>query len=159
VAWALGVLGFGMGLAMARATDSIMSSLPTAKAGVGSAMDTTTRQVGGGLGVAVLGSVLTSAYRDQLAPALQGLPGRAATLARDSEGAALAVAARLGPPGRELTRRGPCGVHGGHGRCGPGRRRGHAAWVVLALIFLPAQPTEEPAGEEQPAGAAETTQP
>jgi transposase len=77
VAWALGVLGFGMGLAMAPATDSIMGSLPTAKAGVGSAMNTTTRQVGGTLGVAVLGSVLTSAYRDQLAR-----PRRAAGLGR-----------------------------------------------------------------------------
>jgi hypothetical protein len=54
VAWALGALGVGMGLAMAPATDSIMGSLPTAKAGVGSAMNTTTRQVGGALGVAVL---------------------------------------------------------------------------------------------------------
>jgi hypothetical protein len=73
-------------------------ALPTAKAGVGSAMNITTRQVGGTLGVAVLGSVLTSAYRDQLAPALEGLPGQAATLARDSVGARLAMAARLGPP-------------------------------------------------------------
>jgi outer membrane murein-binding lipoprotein Lpp len=81
VAWALGALGVGMGLAMAPATDSIMGSLPTAKAGVGSAMNTTTRQVGGALGVAVLGSVLTSAYRDQLAPALGGLPAQAAALA------------------------------------------------------------------------------
>jgi hypothetical protein len=72
VAWALGVLGFGMGLAMAPATDSIMGSLPTAKAGVGSAMNTTTRQVGGTLGVAVLAS--------------------------DSVGTALGVAASLGPP-------------------------------------------------------------
>ncbi|MGA7282817.1 MAG: MFS transporter, partial [Acidimicrobiia bacterium] len=62
VALALSLLGAGMGTAMAPATDSIMGSLPLAKAGVGSAMNDTTRQIGGALGVAILGSVLASAY-------------------------------------------------------------------------------------------------
>ena len=52
----------GMGLVMAPATESIMGSLPRAKAGVGSAVNDTTRQVGGALGVAVIGSVMTSMY-------------------------------------------------------------------------------------------------
>jgi len=56
------VLGLGMANVMAPATDSIMGSLPREKAGVGSAMNDTTRQTGGAVGVAVLGSVLSSRY-------------------------------------------------------------------------------------------------
>ncbi|MBS1848330.1 MAG: MFS transporter [Actinobacteria bacterium] len=57
------VLASGMGLTMAPATESIMGAIPREKAGVGSAMNDTTRQVGGALGVAVIGSVLASVYR------------------------------------------------------------------------------------------------
>jgi len=96
IGWALAVLGFGMGATMAPATASIMGSLPPAKAGVGSAMNDTTRMVGGALGVAVLGSLLSSSYRSGIAPALSGLPRPAAAAARDSVGAALGVANRLG---------------------------------------------------------------
>ena len=62
VAWRLVVFALGMGLTMGPATESIMGSLPRAKAGVGSAMNDTTRQVGGALGVAIVGSVMSSAY-------------------------------------------------------------------------------------------------
>jgi hypothetical protein len=91
-----------MGATMAPATASVMGSLPLAKAGVGSAMNDTTRQVGGALGVAVLGSVLSSSYRDAVAPALTGLPSQAAAVAHDSLGAALGVAGRLGAAGDTL---------------------------------------------------------
>jgi EmrB/QacA subfamily drug resistance transporter len=66
------LLAFGMGLTMAPATESIMGSLPRAKAGVGSAMNDTTRQVGGALGVAVVGSVMTSVYGSRVATAIAG---------------------------------------------------------------------------------------
>src|SRR6266516_3318178 len=99
IGWALAVLGAGMGATMAPATASIMGSLPPAKAGVGSAMNDTTRQVGGALGVAVLGSVLSSAYHDKITPALSRLPRPAASAARDSVGEALGVASRLGSSG------------------------------------------------------------
>ena len=62
VAAVLTIVGIGMGLAMAPATDSIMGSLPPEKAGVGSAMNDTTREIGGALGVAILGSVITGVY-------------------------------------------------------------------------------------------------
>ena len=88
------VLGFGMGLAMASATDSIMGSLPLAQAGVGSAINDTVRMVGGALGVAVLGSILSSRYSSDMASAVQGLPAPAAHAARDS----LRVAAQSGNP-------------------------------------------------------------
>jgi len=83
------VLGVGMGMTMAPATESIMGSLPRAKAGVGSAVNDTTRQVGGALGVAVLGSLLASTYASSLGA---GVPAAA----KASVGAALDVAGRLG---------------------------------------------------------------
>ena len=54
------IMGGGVGLAMAPATEAIMGSLSPAKAGIGSAMNDVVREVGGTLGIAVLGSVLSS---------------------------------------------------------------------------------------------------
>lgn len=96
VAWSLAVLGVGMGLAMAPSTESIMGSLPLSKAGVGSAMNDTTRQIGGALGVAILGSILSSSYGSAMDPVVGVLPPEAAAIARDSIGGALAVAGRIG---------------------------------------------------------------
>jgi Na+/melibiose symporter-like transporter len=90
------ILGSGMALAMTPATESIMGSLPLAKAGVGSAMNDTTRQIGGALGVAILGSVFASAYTATLGPLLTGLPAGAATAAQSSVGAAIAIGNQLG---------------------------------------------------------------
>jgi EmrB/QacA subfamily drug resistance transporter len=97
VAISLGALGIGMALAMSPATESIMGSLPKAKAGIGSAMNDVVREVGGTLGVAVLGSVLASGYGGSMdGSAVAGLPADAATAASDSVGGAHAVAAQLG---------------------------------------------------------------
>ncbi len=67
ILWRLVIMAAGMGLVMAPATESIMGSLPRAKAGVGSAVNDTTRQVGGALGVALIGSVMTSTYGSHVA--------------------------------------------------------------------------------------------
>ncbi len=67
------VLALGMSLTMAPATESIMGSLPPAKAGVGSAVNDTTRELGGALGVAVLGSLLASGYASSMVTSLRGL--------------------------------------------------------------------------------------
>jgi EmrB/QacA subfamily drug resistance transporter len=66
------LLAVGMANVMAPATESIMGSLPRAKAGVGSAVNDTTRQVGGALGVALLGSLLASVYRHDVRSGLAG---------------------------------------------------------------------------------------
>lgn len=97
---AIVVLAFGMGLVMAPATESIMGSLPPAKAGVGSAVNDTTRQVGGALGVAVLGSVFSSAYASKISDAVtgSGLPAEAVNGAKESMGGALHVAGQIGGP-------------------------------------------------------------
>jgi EmrB/QacA subfamily drug resistance transporter len=96
VAFALATLGSGMALAMSPATESIMGSLPKAKAGIGSAMNDVVREVGGTLGVAVLGSVLASGYGGSMDESVAGLPSGAAEAASDSVGAAHQVAAQLG---------------------------------------------------------------
>ncbi|MFD9941643.1 MFS transporter [Nonomuraea sp. NPDC059023] len=68
------IQGAAMANIMPPATTAIMEALPREKAGVGSAMSNTVRQVAGALGVAVLGAVLSSAYRSEVAPALTALP-------------------------------------------------------------------------------------
>jgi EmrB/QacA subfamily drug resistance transporter len=90
------VLATGMSLAMTPATESVMGSLPRDKAGVGSAMNDTTRQVGGALGVAVLGSVFTAAYSSGLGGVLTRLPAQVAAEVESSVGAALGVARQIG---------------------------------------------------------------
>jgi EmrB/QacA subfamily drug resistance transporter len=150
-ATALAVLGLGMGTTMAPATDSIMGSLPLAKTGVGSAMNDTTRMVGGALGVAVLGSVQASAYAAAMEPVVRRLPADAAAAAGDSIGGALAVGARLGAAGQGLAdAAGAAFVDS----------MGTAVWVavgvavvgaLVSLVFLPARPVTA-AGEPVRAG-------
>lgn len=104
ILWRMLFLSVGMGLTMAPATESIMGSLPLAKAGVGSAMNDTTRQVGGTLGVAIIGSVLSSVYGSKIIDALSGTPAPQAAIdaASESLGGALQVAAQLGDRGQQL---------------------------------------------------------
>jgi Na+/melibiose symporter-like transporter len=94
------VLAAGMGMVMAPATESIMGSLPRNKAGVGSAMNDTTRQMGGALGVAVIGSVLASVYRPGVGARLAELhaPESVIASARDSIGGAVDAAGSLAEP-------------------------------------------------------------
>jgi MFS transporter, DHA2 family, multidrug resistance protein len=68
------VTGAGMGQVLAPATDSIMGAVPKERAGIGSAMNDTTRQIGGALGIAVLGSILTSRYGSVITSKLADLP-------------------------------------------------------------------------------------
>jgi EmrB/QacA subfamily drug resistance transporter len=92
------LMGFGLGAATSPTTESILGALPRAHAGIGSAVNDTTRQVGGTLGVAVLGSVMASVYGGRIADALAGtpLPAEAQRTASASLAAALQVAGRVG---------------------------------------------------------------
>lgn len=97
------LLGAGLGLSSAPATESIMGSLPPSRAGVGSAVNDTAREVGGAFGVAIVGSVVSSIYRSHLAGSLPaGLPVSAETAAHDSLGAALQVSGRVGALGAQV---------------------------------------------------------
>jgi EmrB/QacA subfamily drug resistance transporter len=94
------LLGSGMGLALAPSTESIMGSLPRDKAGVGSAVNDTSREVGAALGVAVVGSLLSSIYGSRFLDNLPaGVPASARTAADGSLGAALGVSSQLGRAG------------------------------------------------------------
>jgi hypothetical protein len=93
IALGLVFLGIGMGITVAPATGSIMSAVPLNKAGVGSAVNDTTREVGGALGIAVLGSIANSAYRSGISDdVLASLPPEAAGPASESIGAAVQIA-------------------------------------------------------------------
>jgi EmrB/QacA subfamily drug resistance transporter len=96
------LLGTGMALATTPATTAIVSSLPQAKQGVASAINDVAREVGGALGIAVLGSALTGRYQSGVADATAHLPAQFAGHAQDALPAALAIADRLGPRGAGL---------------------------------------------------------
>ncbi|GMQ97758.1 MAG: MFS transporter [Acidimicrobiia bacterium] len=148
VAWTLAVLGIGMGLVMAPATESIMGSLPLSKAGVGSAMNDTTRQVGGALGVAILGSILASSYGSAMEPLLSTLPAEAAAVAGDSIGGALAVASRIGDAGAPLIAAANEAFIGGMSASVWVAAGVALAGAVVAALFLPAReldPSDNPA--------------
>lgn len=92
----------GMALVFPTATEAIVSSLPQDKAGVASAMNDTTREVGGAIGIALLGTLLSSGYRSGLGSAAEGLPPELAEIAEDNIGAALAVAGQIPAGGDAL---------------------------------------------------------
>src|SRR4051812_5530249 len=88
------LFGIGLGLTSAPATESIMGSLPPARAGVGSAINDTTRQTGGALGIAVIGSLFLSSYH-HFADKTKGLPAASAAALHGSIGQALDYASTL----------------------------------------------------------------
>ena len=86
-----------MGITTAPSTGAIMRSLPLHKAGVGSAVNDTTRELGGALGVAVMGSLVASHFRSSMQGAISGLPDKAThSLADALQSAASAGGARGG---------------------------------------------------------------
>ena len=89
-------LATGMALTMTPLTTLIMSSVPLERAGVGSAMNDTTRELGGALGVAILGSIVTSRYVADMASSVAGLPADAQAAADSGLTGALGVAGEIG---------------------------------------------------------------
>jgi EmrB/QacA subfamily drug resistance transporter len=104
--WVLAVLygiqGAGIGVAVPAATAAVMDVLPRERAGAGSALTNTARQIAVALGVAVLGSILAESYRSTMSPTLAALPAAARSAASQSISATQAVAQQLGPAGRFL---------------------------------------------------------
>ncbi len=92
------LLAAGMALLMPPASEAIISSLPPSKAGVGSAWNDSTREIGGALGIAVLGSLLSSGYRSSIEPATAQLLDEAAEAVGESIGAAFRFAQTAGLP-------------------------------------------------------------
>jgi EmrB/QacA subfamily drug resistance transporter len=145
-------MGGGLGLIQAPATESIMGALPPAKAGVGSAVNDTARELGGTLGVAIVGSVFSSVYASRLGTNLAGtpVPDEALAAAQDSVGAAQEVARQagttVGPDAEALVNRAvnDAFIDGWHA----------GSWVSVAVVlvgallawrFLPARAATPPA--------------
>jgi EmrB/QacA subfamily drug resistance transporter len=144
------LLGIGMGLTQAPATEAIMGAVPTEKAGVGSAVNTATRLFGGTLGVAVIGSVAASLYLSRLTATLPaGLPARAVTAARGSVGGAAIAAQQISKAGLAplAHRLGDAAVlafmHSFAGGCLVAAGVA-AAGALVAGFLLPARPKERP---------------
>jgi len=104
--WLLGVLfgiqGAAIGVSMPAATAAVMDVLPRERAGAGSALTNTARQVAVALSVAILGSILAVFYRNALSPSLTHLPAAARSAASSSITATQAVAQQLGTAGQSL---------------------------------------------------------
>jgi EmrB/QacA subfamily drug resistance transporter len=100
---ALLVTAVGMGFTAAPSTASIMASMPLRKAGVGSAVNDTTRELGGALGVAVLGSIAVSHYSSALHESVGNAPTEVMDAASKSVGAAVHISEQLGSFGLDLS--------------------------------------------------------
>ena len=140
------VLGTGMGLTQAPATESIMGAVPRRKAGIASAVNGSTRLFGGTLGVAVIGSVAASLYTSRLTALLPpGIPARALAAARGSVGGAAIAAqhlsrAGLAGPAHALDNAATLAfLHSLTGACLVAAGVA-AVGVLVVALFLPARP-------------------
>jgi EmrB/QacA subfamily drug resistance transporter len=144
------VMSLGMGLAMAPATESIMGAVSKARAGVGSATNDTTRELGAALGVAVLGSALSSGYRDAMTEKLAAMPGGLESLPaglgaaiRDSLGSATAAASGLaGGQGASLLAAARESFVAGMSSAAEIGAVIVALGAVIALVWLPGRASE-----------------
>src|SRR5215468_724966 len=158
------VYGLGMGLTSAPATESIMGAISRAKAGVGSAVNDSTRLIGGTLGVAVLGSVYASVYGARLTATMPAaVPAPVAAIAHQSVGAAYVAAGRIAALGHPAL--GLALQHASTNAFLRGLTIGAlvaggvaAVGAVLAVLFLPAQPASPAAGQAEPAEPAHDSQ-
>ncbi|WP_328441012.1 MFS transporter [Streptomyces sp. NBC_00444] len=151
--WILEVIFFLMGTGMAHIMTPtsvvIMQALPREKAGSASALSNTFRQVGGALGIAVLGSVLSAAYRTGVEDKLGVLPADVRHTAGESIEATLGVAAKLGPQGQSLiVPAHDAFLHAMHltALCGAGVA---VIGAVVVGLFLPGKPAARQESEEE----------
>jgi hypothetical protein len=151
------VYGLGLGLTSAPATESIMGAISRAKAGVGSAVNDSTRLIGGTLGVAVIGSVYLSIYGSRLTATMPtAVPASAAAIAHQSVGAAYVAAGKIAALGHPAL--GQALHHASTNAFLRGLTIGAlvaggvaAVGAVLAVLFLPAQPASLAADQTQTA--------
>ncbi|MFZ0248557.1 MAG: MFS transporter [Acidimicrobiales bacterium] len=145
------LIGFGAGLMLPTATNSVIGSVPQGDAGVGSASNTVALQVGGALGVAVIGSVMLTRYQARLAVPLADhhVPPSVAQTILGSLGAALVVAARAGgSTGIELARAARTAfMNGNQVALAVGAAVSLAA-ALLVLVALPSKGVPPPPSDE-----------
>ncbi|MER5504297.1 MFS transporter [Streptomyces sp. NPDC002766] len=97
------ILGLAIGLALSPCTDAIMGAFPESQLGVGGAVNDTSIELGGSLGIAILGSLLATSYSGRLSDATAGsrLPAGTLATAQDSVGAGYAVAQGISDKARQ----------------------------------------------------------
>ena len=135
------------------ATNSVIGSVPRGDSGMGSASNTVALQVGGALGVAVIGSVMLTRYQSQMATALLGrhVPSSVAQTIFGSLGAALGVAARVGgSTGVELARAARTAFMSGNEVALAVGAIVALAAAVLVLVALPSQAPPPPPSSDGP---------
>ncbi len=91
------VLAFGIGLCMSPSTMAITESLPAEKQGVASALNDTVRELGGAVGIALLGSLVSAGYRSSVERRHDGLPPDLADRVEEGIGSAFGAAATSVP--------------------------------------------------------------
>jgi hypothetical protein len=146
------LMAAGLALTASPATEAIMGALPRDKAGAGSAVNDTTRELGGTLGVAIVGSVMSSAYGSHVLAALTrlGAPAAVTSAAQQSVVAGLEVAAHLPPGLREVAAAAARQAFMDGLRAGSLVAAGATAVAALATAaFLPAR-VRQPGGTAQP---------
>jgi MFS transporter, DHA2 family, multidrug resistance protein len=152
VAIALAVIGLSIAFTMIPALDAILSVLPAGETGAGSALTRAIQNVGASLGVAVMGSILNSAYQAHLSGQLGGFPAAARSAAETSVAVAAAVARHLpGPLGERLLRLAETAYSQGMSDVLLATAGLLVAGAVLMALFLPARAShaEEPASAKQ----------
>jgi len=97
-------IGAGVGLSMSPSTTAITAALPDDKQGVASALNDTVRELGGAVGIALIGAILNSQYRSNISDTAETLPPEIAERVEEGIGGALASAPQLGPEANEVIR-------------------------------------------------------
>ncbi|HEX6417494.1 MAG TPA: MFS transporter [Acidimicrobiales bacterium] len=152
-------MAVGIAATGAPLTTLMMSAVPPARAGVGSAMNNASREIGGAFGVAVLGSLLTTRYTSSLGPAVEGLAGPARAAATSGLAGALEVARGLpGPAGEALAATARSAFVDGFALAGAAAAALAVVTGVGAYLLLPRERPAEAggprvlvAGEREPA--------
>jgi MFS transporter, DHA2 family, multidrug resistance protein len=150
------LMATGMALATGPATDAVLAALPSAKAGVGSAVNDTTRELGGALGVAITGSVLSWSFGSHLADSWTrlGLPHAAVISGQSSLGSALAISNHAAAAAQAARGSFMAGLHAGSVTVAG------AAFLaaLVALIFLPPRDKPAPGLPAQPESRSDLTE-
>lgn len=125
----MAIMMLGITFAMTPGTNILMASVPRNRSGMGSAMNDTTRELGGALGVAVLGAILSATYTEKIAATVSHFPAQVREGLESSLAVALQVAQKLGPAATDVSNKAMDAFMSG---------MSHAAWIAAIIIFASA---------------------
>lgn len=125
----MAVMMLGITFAMTPGTTILMASVPRNRSGMGSAMNDTTRELGGALGVAVLGAILSATYEDKIRETASQFPSQVSDALESSLAVALKVSEKLGPAADTVANSAKDAFMNG---------MSHAAVIAAIIIFISA---------------------